>query len=56
MLMELMITKPQRNRKMSFSTSSLDNTVSSSRRDGTPPLEDRAQPWSGHKYNQIRTQ
>ena len=33
-----------------------DNTVSSSRRDGTPPLVDRAQLWSGRKYNQSRTQ
>ena len=33
-----------------------ESTVSSSRRDGTPLWEGRAQLWSGRKYNQIRTQ
>ena len=33
-----------------------DSTVSSSRRDGTPPQVDRVQLWSGRKYNQSRTQ
>ena len=33
-----------------------DNTVSSSRRDGTPPQAGRVQLWSGRRYNQSHTQ